>query len=282
MHILEPKIKDLGGFTIQRYIPQVGYKHIGPWVFFDHAGPASFDAGKGIDVRPHPHIGLATVTYLFEGELIHRDSLNIVQPIRPGALNIMIAGKGVVHSERTDADYRRQPHTLHALQLWCALPDMYETCEPSFLHYTSEEIPHYKKDGIQARILMGTAHGKTSPAHAYADALYVEYHINAGRSITLPEAPQRALYLLSGKADMNNDMLEKHMFVVVEEGNIIIHAKTDLHMVLIGGTSVGPRHIDWNFVASDKQLIEEAKLRWKAGDFAHVPGDDEYIPLPDA
>ncbi len=281
MQRLAPKIKDLGGFTIKRFVPQVGHKHIGPWVFFDHAGPASFDAGNGVDVRPHPHIGLATVTYLFEGELIHRDSLGVVQPIRPGALNIMIAGKGVTHSERTNEEYRTHPHMLHALQLWCALPNDYEDCEPSFSHHAADDIPAYQTEGVKARILMGEAHGKRSPANAYADALYVEYRVEAGHTVTLPFAEERAVYMIQGSGSVNNEIVQQETLLVLGENEVSVTAEDNSHFVLIGGTSVGTRHIDWNFVASEKTLIENAKMRWKEGGFPNVPDDDEFITLPE-
>lgn len=280
MQWLEPTLKDLGGFSIKRFLPNASQRAVGPWVFFDHAGPAIFAAGEGVDVRPHPHIGLATVTYLFEGELIHRDSLGCVQAIRPGDINLMTSGRGIVHSERTDADYRKQDHQLHALQLWLALPDEHEQCEPAFDHYPADAIPEYVAQGVHARVMIGEAHGEISPVKQYAPTLYCEYTLAAGASVMLPEASERALYVLSGQATLSDDIVEAHQMVVLPEGHVELGAAEALQCVLIGGDSVGRRHLEWNFVASSKELIEKAKQDWKDQAFDAISGESEFIPLP--
>jgi redox-sensitive bicupin YhaK (pirin superfamily) len=280
--ILEPVEKDLGGFSVRRLLPASEVKSVGPFVFFDHLGPAHFAAGKGIDVRPHPHIGLATITYLFEGEILHRDSLGSVQPIRPGAINWMTAGRGIVHSERTPTKIRSAGQILHALQLWVALPAADEEIDPAFFHYAARDLPKVSETGCSMRVMIGEAFGVRSPVKTYSDTLYVEVRLAAGSAVTLPEhADECALYLISGALRMQDTALSLHTMTVVDRPKgIELVAQEEALFVIIGGTPLGKRTVWWNLVASRKELIEKAKLDWQAGRFPRVPGETEFIPLP--
>ena len=280
--VLTPHEKDLGGFGVRRLLPMAEQRSVGPWIFFDHMGPAVFPKGKGIDVRPHPHINLATVTYLFEGEIHHRDSLGCHQPIRPGDINLMVAGKGIVHSERTGPEIRKAGHTLHGLQLWLGLPEDAEETDPAFYHYPNEEIPHSTIDGVLVRVMMGTAFGRASPVKTYSDTLYMEAHLQAGQSLTLPDAPERAVYIPHGHLCAADTDLKPHSLTVFASGpKIRLEAKSDARIAIIGGSPLGKRHMFWNFASSSKERIEKAKQDWEAGNFPEVPGDEEeFIPLP--
>ena len=281
--ILEPKEKDLGGFVVRRLLPAVGTKMVGPFVFFDHLGPVEFSPGEGIDVRPHPHIGLATVTFLFEGEIIHRDSLGEVQAIRPNEINLMTAGKGIVHSERTGPQLRQQGHSLHALQLWIALPAAQETCLPAFNHYSSKQLPMFEKDGVAIRVLIGTAYGLHSEVRTYSPTLYVEVDLQPGSSLVLPNhVKEVALYMLSGVIQIEQRNIEAHRMVVFEPGaEVTLTALESTRFVIIGGDPIGKRTVWWNLVASERALIEQAKLDWSEGRFPKVPGETDFIPLPE-
>lgn len=281
--VLTPKEKELGGFTVRRSIPVKACRSIGPWVFFDHMGPAQFAKGEGVDVRPHPHIGLATVTYLFEGEMLHRDSLGTEQVITPGAVNLMVAGRGIVHSERQREEIKAAPQRMHGLQLWLALPEHEEQCEPDFLHYPGSNIPSTIEHGVAIRVLIGCAYGITSPVKTFSKTLYLEARLQAGQTLTLPEAEELGVYVVKGKLTSKDTQLNEHsMAVFNHEAGIQVTAQSDTILALIGGSSLGKRYMDWNFVASDKALIEKAKQDWQAGRFAKVPNDDqEFIPLPD-
>lgn len=280
--IIQPKDKDIGGFTVRRSLPNQVRRMVGPWVFFDHMGPAQFPAGKGIDVRPHPHVNIATVTYLFEGEILHRDSLGSLQAIRPGDINLMVAGSGIVHSERERPEVRAVPHTLHGLQLWLALPENYEEIEPAFYHYPNADIPSATVHGVAVRVLMGAAYGFTSPVKTYADTVYVEAHLRAGQSLTLPDAEERAVYVASGSLNARDSQISEHsMAVFPNREAVVVEATKDSRIAIIGGEKFSPRYMEWNFVSSRKERIEQAKADWKAGRFAKVPGDEEeFIPLP--
>ena len=281
--ILEPKDKDLGGFVVRRLLPAVGRKMVGPFVFFDHLGPVDFAPGKGIDVRPHPHIGLATVTYLFAGEIVHRDSLGEVQTIRPNEVNLMTAGRGIVHSERTEPEWRQQGHTLHALQLWIALPVEQELCAPAFNHYTSAQLPIYEEEGVAVRVLIGAAYGVQSEVRTYSPTLYLEVNLQPGASLVLPNhVSERALYLVSGVVQAAQSTIELHRMMIFEPGfEVTVTAEEQSRFVIVGGESVGKRTVWWNLVASDKALIEQAKRDWREGLFPKVPGETEFIPLPE-
>ena len=281
--IIQPRDKDLGGFSVRRVLPTMKRKTVGPWIFFDHMGPAVFPAGKGINVRPHPHVNLATVSYLFEGEILHRDSVGSLQTIRPGDLNLMVAGKGIVHSERERPELTAQQHTLHGLQLWLALPVADEEIEPAFYHYPSAELPALEVDGVPLRVLMGSAYGVTSPVKVYAETLYVEAHLQAGQTLTLPDAEERAVYVASGGLKARDTVIPEHsMAIFNEQEGVVLEAVEESRIAIIGGENIGPRFIEWNFVSSRKERIEQAKADWKAQRFDKVPGDeDEFIPLPE-
>lgn len=280
--ILTPREKDLGGFSVRRLLPTARRKMVGPWIFFDHMGPASFTAGRGINVRPHPHIGISTVTYLFEGEILHRDSLGSLQSIRPGDINLMVAGRGIVHSERERPEVTAVDHALNGLQLWLALPDAQEETMPSFHHYPGEAVPALTVDGVPVRVMIGSAWGVTSPVRQFSETLYVEARLRRGQALVLPPAEERALYVVSGALDAHGAALPEHsMAVFANQPGIEVRATEDARVALIGGAPVGERFIEWNFVSSREERIEQAKLEWQAGRFPKVPGDEkEFIPLP--
>ena len=281
-YILEPVLKDLGGFSVRRLLPAKDVRAVGPFVFFDHLGPAWVEPGKGIDVRPHPHIGLATITYLFEGEILHRDSLGSVQPIRPKAINWMTAGRGIAHSERTPPAVRSAGHTLHALQLWVALPAADEETDPAFFHYDETELPEIANAEKSIRVMVGEAFGLISPVRTWSETLYVEVNLKAGAKITLPEdVEERAVYLVSGTLQSGGNPLPQHSMVIFDDSpGIEIEAGADSSMVIIGGAPLGRRTVWWNLVSSRKELIEQAKRDWQAGTFPKVPAETEFIPLP--
>ncbi|KAA1170995.1 pirin family protein [Marinobacter salinexigens] len=281
--LIQPKDRDLGGFSVRRLLPHKDRRMVGPWTFFDHMGPAIFQAGDGINVRPHPHINLATVTYLFEGEILHRDSLGSVQPIRPGDINLMVAGKGIVHSERERPEITAKIHTLHGLQLWLALPKALEEMEPDFLHYPADAIPTVNLNGVPARVIMGTAYGVTSPVKCFAETLYVEAHLAKGQSITLPTAKERALYVAKGTlAARDAQIPEYSMAILGPQEGIEVVALEESRIAIIGGEPFEPRRMDWNFISTRKERIVQARADWKAHRFPLIPGDDEeFIPLPE-
>lgn len=282
--LIEPRERDIGGFSVRRVLPSAGCRKVGPWVFFDHMGPVRFPAGRGIDVRPHPHLNLATVTYLFEGELLHRDSLGNVQAIVPGEINLMVAGRGIVHSERERPEIRRAPHTQHGLQLWLGLPEENEQTAPAFYHYAAAEIPAVTVEGVAVRVMMGRAYGVASPVKTYAETLYAEARLEAGQRLALPAAAERAVYLASGSASAGGTRIPEHALAVVAAGagEVVVEATAPSRLAVIGGETLGKRHIEWNFVSSRRERIEQAKADWRAGRFPKVPGDEEeFIPLPE-
>lgn len=280
--LLTPTDRDLGGFSVRRLLPTAGRKMVGPWIFFDHMGPANFPAGEGINVRPHPHIGIATVTYLFEGEILHRDSLGSVQPIRPGDINLMVTGSGMVHSERERPEITRESHTLHGLQLWLALPEGYEEADPAFHHYPSGQIPSLSVAGLTVRVMMGSAYGVTSPVRLFSPTLYIEADLKPGQALRLPDAAERAIYVAGGKIRIAGTEVPEHAMAILSPGQeAVIEAQEESRIALVGGESVGKRYIEWNFVSSREGRIEQAKADWRAGRFPKVPGDEEdFIPLP--
>ncbi|MEO8118317.1 MAG: pirin family protein [Rhodoferax sp.] len=280
--IIEPRDKDLGGFSVRRCLPTTQRKMVGPWVFFDHMGPAEFPAGQGINVRPHPHVNIATVTYLFEGEILHRDSLGSLQTIRPGDLNLMVAGSGIVHSERERPEVTAVPHRLHGLQLWLALPEKDEEIDAAFHHYPAADIPAVSVAGVAVRVMMGTAFGVSSPVKVFANTLYVEAHLQAGQTLVLPEADERAVYVAQGSLKARDTHILEHAMAVLSDAQgVVLEATKESRIAIIGGEHLGQRFIEWNFVSSRRARIDEAKRDWKAGRFPKVPGDDvEFIPLP--
>ncbi|MGP9801518.1 pirin family protein [Rheinheimera sp. NSM] len=281
--IIQPRETDLGEFSVKRSLPTRARKMVGPWIFFDHMGPAEFAPGKGVNVRPHPHINLATVTYLFDGEILHRDSLGSYQTITPGDINLMVAGRGIVHSERERPEVRSTAHKLHGLQLWLALPQQDEEIAPAFYHYPASTIPALTVNGVPLRVLIGQAYGVTSPVKTFAQTLYVEAHLQPGQSLTLPDCEERALYVAKGELQVKDTLVPEFSMVVFKAATgVSITATTESRIALIGGENVGPRFIDWNFVSSRKERITQARQDWAAGRFAKVVGDeDEFIPLPE-
>jgi hypothetical protein len=258
---------------------------VGPFVFFDHFGPTVFRSGNGLDVRPHPHIGLATVTYLFDGEIMHRDSLGTAAPIRPGEVNWMTAGRGIVHSERTGPERRINGDSLHGLQMWVALPADQEEMAPDFAHYAVGEFPMASDNGKSVRVVVGSAYGERSPVVTTSDTLFADVHLKAGSTLPLDaDHEERAIYLLDGEIDVAGDKFGAGRLLVFRPGDrITLRALADTHLAVFGGAAMdGPRHIWWNFVSSRKERIEQAKAEWTAGHFQTVPGDEiEFIPLPE-
>jgi redox-sensitive bicupin YhaK (pirin superfamily) len=279
---IKPEQKDLGGFSVRRVLPAPHQHMVGPFIFFDHLGPATFPPGEGIQVRPHPHIGLSTVTYLFDGELVHRDSLGSVQTIRPGAVNLMTAGRGIVHSERAGTDFEVES-TTHAIQIWIALPDEEEEREPSFTHYSSSDLPTTIVDDVDVRVIMGSAYGLTSPVTTYSPTLYVELKLAKGTQIALStEYLERAFYVVEGCITIGSQNYEQHTMAIVQGNQTVeLRAIKDSHVMLVGGSPVGQRYIWWNFVSSSKDRLEKAKTDWREKRFEPVPGETEFIPLPD-
>lgn len=281
--IIEPRPRDLGGFSVRRCLPVRECRAIGPWLFFDEMGLAHFAASEGINVRPHPHINLATVTYLFTGEIFHRDSLGSAQAIRPGDINLMVAGKGIVHSERERPEHKAQPHSLHGLQLWMALPEADEETAPAFYHYPSASIPALDIADVPVRILIGTAYGSTSPVKTFYNTLYIEADLKAGQQLILPNAAERGLYIASGEITLQDKVIGAHQLVVLHNAaDVCITALSETRIALIGGEKISKRYMEWNFVSSRKERITQAKLDWQQGQFPKVPGDEtEFIPLPE-
>lgn len=280
--IIEPKARDLGGFNVRRVLPSRERRMVGPFIFFDHMGPAEFPPGQGIEVRPHPHIGLSTVTYLFAGEIMHRDSLGFVQPIRSGAVNLMTAGRGITHSERAGDDLDIQSR-LHGIQSWMALPDDSEECDPGFFHYPAQDLPEFDLHGVTIRVIMGEAYGRVSPVTQYLPTLYLECQFATDTVLTLPNNyDELALYVVSGEIGVGDHRLEEGLMAVARSGRALqIEATQPSRVVVIGGSSPGRRHIWWNFVSASRERIAQAGRDWKEHRFAPVPGDDEFIPLPE-
>jgi hypothetical protein len=283
--IIVPRSSDIGGFEVRRALPSRKRRMVGPFIFFDQMGPADFDPGKGLDVRPHPHIGLSTVTYLFEGELMHRDSLGTQMTIRPGEINWMTAGQGIAHSERTPEDARPVKAPLSGMQAWVALPEKLEETAPGFAHHGSEDLPIIENTGVRARLLVGAFAGQQSSVQSASETLYVELHLAAGARLPIPpDVPERALYLCSGNLMVDGARHQAGQLLVLKEGvTVMLQAQTPCHLMLLGGEPMdGPRYIWWNFVSSSKERIEQAKADWQAGRFAAVPDESEWIPLPDS
>ncbi len=274
--------KDLGGLVVRRLFPVIGRKNVGPFVFFDHFGPVDFAPGEGMDVRPHPHIGLSTVTFLFKGEILHRDSLGVVQVIRPGEINLMVSGKGIVHSERTSPEKRASGQIAHGLQLWLALPEPDEDCDPAFYHYDAADIPELSENGCQLKLLIGEAYGLRSPVITHCPTLYLECRLDAGAILALPEGIEElGVFVISGQVKVADDTIDRHQLAIIDTSRIEpLCASSRCHFVVIGGEPQGKRHIDWNFVSSSSEKIEQAKQDWKMGNFPPVPGETGSIPLP--
>lgn len=282
--MLKSHEKDLGGFSVRRLLPAANCRAVGPFIFFDHMGPAIFAPGQGVDVRPHPHIGLATVTYLFEGALLHRDSLGTVQEIRPGDVNWMTAGRGIAHSERTPPALRASGYAINGLQFWVALPREHEQCEPAFQHCPAESLPRVEGKGYSLLLIAGTAFGLQSPVNALSPLFYADLTLTAGGDFAVTaEHVERALYVVAGQVRMGDTALPIDQLVVLEPGqSVCIEAETEARVMLLGGEPLDtPRHMWWNLVSSDAALIDQAKQDWAAGRFPEVPGETERIPLPE-
>jgi redox-sensitive bicupin YhaK (pirin superfamily) len=281
--VIVPRVRDLGGFSVRRALPHEKRQMVGPFIFFDQMGPAQFLSGGGMDVRPHPHIGLATVTYLFEGSIFHRDSEGNALEIAPGAMNLMTAGRGIAHSERTPPAQRASGQSLYGIQSWIALPSEQEEITPSFQHFDAAALPTIADHGLEARVVAGRAFGKSAPVAGLSPWFYVEVRIAAGRSAPLDnDYEERAVYVVDGEVEISGDSFEGPRLLIFRPGDrITINAKRDSRLMYLGGAALeGPRYIWWNFVSSRRERIEEAKEDWKQGRFAAVPNESDFIPLP--
>ena len=284
-------VADLGdGFTVLRAVPQAAVRSVGPFVFVDHFGPHDFPAGAGLDVRPHPHIGLATVTWLFDGEILHRDSLGTVQSIAPGDVNWMVAGRGIVHSERTAPERRAQTHRLHGMQTWLALPAEHEDCAPAFAHHAAATLPRIEREGVSLRVIAGQAFGARSPVAVFSPTLYCALELAAGaRFVVTAEHTERAVYVVSGEVMIDGQRATRGRLAVLAPGlDVTLAADTAAQLMLLGGAPLGPRLLWWNLVSTARDKITAAQADWRryaptAGTerFAAVPGEHEFIPLPD-
>lgn len=283
-HIITPKTKDLGEFTVRRSLPDARRKLVGPFIFFDHMGPAEFAPGNGVNVRAHPHIGIATITYLFDGVIRHRDSLGYDQEIRPGAVNWMTTGSGIVHSERTPPAMKEAGSSLHGIQSWVALPDGDEERDAAFDHYPAEDIPGVTRDGAAIRVILGDAYGVSSPVRTASETLYVELRIDAGAEIGIEaESVEKAVYVVAGDIVVDGEAVSEGTLVTFADNTApSISATTDAHVMLLGGEPIASdRTIWWNFVSSSKARIEQAKDDWREGRFDMIDGESEFIPLPE-
>ena len=282
-HLIEPHIQDLGGFQARRLLPSDVLPLVGPFIFFDHLGPAIFPPGQGVDVRPHPHINLATVTYLFEGVLLHRDSVGSVQEIYPGAVNWMTAGRGIVHSERTPAATREKAATLHGIQTWVALPDEHEETEPWFRHHPATDLPSWQEAGVSYTLIAGEAYGRQSPVQTFSPMIYLDIQLAPGSQLNLPgNYSEQAIYSVTQGLQVDGAALAQHRLAVLTTGtSVTVAADTSARCIIIGGEPVGKRYKWWNFVSSRPARIEQAKQDWREGQFEQVPEETEFIPLPE-
>jgi redox-sensitive bicupin YhaK (pirin superfamily) len=285
IRVVEGRLRDLGGFSVLRVLPAGGLQTVGPFIFFDHMGPAVFAPGSGVDVRPHPHIGLATVTYLYAGEFMHRDSLGTAQLIRPGDVNWMVAGRGIAHSERTPAEARLAGGApIHGIQTWIALPRPHEEAEPAFEHHPAKTLPEIHFPGALLRLIAGTAFGERAPASVFSPMFYLDATLEAGAAVELPGPyDERAVYVAEGEIEVEGSRYGPGRMVVFAAGaTAAVLATMRSRAMLLGGARLdGPRFIWWNFVSSSRERIEQAKRDWQRGGFAPVPGDDERTPLPE-
>ncbi|HET9046233.1 MAG TPA: pirin family protein [Casimicrobiaceae bacterium] len=284
LSLLRPHIRDLGGFAVRRVLPSSTHRTVGPFIFFDHFGPVDFPPGEGIDVRPHPHIGLATVTYLFAGAILHRDSLGSVQKIVPGDVNWMTAGRGIVHSERSTPEDRASGMRMHGLQTWVVLPKALEETAPGFTHVPGAQLPHFDVDGVRVTVVAGHAFGRRAPTPTHSETLYAALEMPAGTTLTVPfEHEQRAVYAVEGDVEVDGaSVTDAHMAVVEADVPFAVRARSDAKVMLVGGARPdGERFIWWNFVSSSRERLDAAKATWQAQGFGQVPGETEFIPLPD-
>ena len=282
--VIVPRARDIGGFEVHRALPHGKRQMVGPFIFFDQMGPAQFLAGQGMDVRPHPHIGLATVTYLFDGRIMHRDSEGNALEIEPGQMNLMTAGRGIAHSERTPPRERAAGQGMFGIQSWIALPQAHEETAPSFQHFDAARLPVIEDGGVRARVIAGSAFGSTSPVGMLSPWLYAEVVLAAGASAPLdPDQEERAFYVVEGEAEIAGETFEAPRLLSFRPGDrITVRALRRARLMFLGGAALeGPRYIWWNFVSSRKERIEQAKEDWKTGRFAPVPHETEFIPLPE-
>jgi len=283
--VVEPGVKDLGSFRVRRALPSERRRMIGPFIFLDHMGPAVFDPGQGMDVRPHPHIGLATLTYLVEGGIRHRDTLGSVADIAPGDVNWMTAGRGIAHSERTAPELRAAGQQMQGIQSWIALPRAHEEDAPGFFHHDAAALPHLDDAGVRLRMIVGHGYGVRSPVATDWSMLYADVALDAGRALPLPdEHAERGVYVVDGQVEVAGEGYDAHRLLVFRPGDrITLRAVLPSRVILLGGEPMdGPRHLWWNFVHSSKDRIEAAKADWRAGRFGVVPGEGrEFIPLLD-
>jgi redox-sensitive bicupin YhaK (pirin superfamily) len=281
--VIDGRRKDLGGFEISRVLPYARRRMVGPFIFFDHIGPADFAPGHGVTVRPHPHIGLSTVTYLFEGSMHHRDSLGFDQVIVPGEVNWMTAGRGITHSERTDPEVEATGSRMHGIQAWVALPDALEEQAPAFANHKDGDLPSYESGGLAARLIAGEAFGAKAAVKTSSPMFYVHWELQPGAKAQLPaEYPERAAYVASGEVEIDGQRAVAGQMLVFAPGQpVVFEAVKPSIVMLLGGEPIGERFIEWNFVASSKERLEQAKADWRAGRFALPPTDNkEWIPLP--
>lgn len=283
--VIVPRVRDLGGFEVRRALPSIGKKMVGPFIFFDQMGPSEFLLGEGMDVRPHPHIGLATVTYLFDGQIMHRDSLGTEMAIEPGAVNWMTAGKGIVHSERTAPEEKAKGPRLFGIQTWVALPKTDEETAPAFSHMGKSDLPVVADDNTSVRLILGSMYGESAPVKTFTPMFYGDAMLAEGTSLPLdPDYDERGIYTVSGEIEIAGDRFGPGKLLVFKPGDrITVRAVTNARFMMLGGDTMdGPRFIWWNFVSSSKERIEQAKADWKQKRFDTVPGDEEeFIPLPD-
>ena len=283
--VIVPRARDLGGFEVRRALPSAKRQMVGPFIFWDQMGPAEFPVGEGINVRPHPHIGLATLTYLFDGEIYHRDSLGTSQPIKPGEVNLMTAGRGIVHSERADDAIKAIGPKLFGIQSWIALPKSQEEVDPGFEHRLQDELPVISGEGKAVRLIAGSMWGERSPVTSYSEMIYADAVLETGAKLPVPaDHEERAIYVAEGTISIAGDRFDNGQLLVLHPGDAVtVEAATPARVLVLGGEPMdGPRFIWWNFVSSSKDRIEAAKADWKAGRFDIVPGDEEeFIPLPD-
>jgi len=282
--VLKPHTRDIGNLLVRRVLPALAARLVGPFIFFDHMGPATLEPGRGVDVRPHPHIGLATVTYLFDGSFMHRDSIGSKQKIVPGDVNWMTAGRGIVHSERTPDEDRPKGSTIHGIQTWVALPLDHEDEDPSFFHHAAETLPRIERNGVALHVIAGTAFGETSPVETFSGTLYVAAGFAPGSAVALDaEHEERGVYLVEGDLSIDGMPLDEQTMAVLVPGETVTLASTNgARVMLLGGEKLpGERFIEWNFVASSRERIEAAKAAWTSQEMGHVPGETEWIPLPE-
>jgi redox-sensitive bicupin YhaK (pirin superfamily) len=282
--VIDPRPRDLGGFTVRRLLPAAGNRMVGPFIFLDHMGPAVMERGSGMDVRPHPHISLATVTYLFEGEIIHRDTLGSELAIHPGDVNWMLAGRGIAHSERSSLEERARGVRIHGIQSWVALPTAHEEDAPGFAHHPARTLPKVRREGVELTVIAGTAYGAESPVGVLSPTLYVDARLEAGARLAVDQDhAQRAVHVVDGVARIGERRITPGVMAVLRPGaEVTVEAERRSRLMLLGGAPLdGDRHIWWNFVSSSKERIERAKDDWRNGRFGKVRGDEkEFIPLP--